>query len=648
MSKFVIECPKCGNYTEASTGGFLGIGKTRRINCVCGYEINVSAEKMRSKVCPHCGNNVIYDLSKGEDAVCPVCHEPINTRESLSNIVEFSCPSCSCRLSADKNADTYTCPLCDTVIDVQKQIAVEASKSQGLASLIKYEGGNDVLVWKHPITDFNAGTQLVVHESQEALFFCDGKALDLFGAGRYTLATANLPLLQELYKLPTNADTVFHSEVYFINLATQMGIKWGTDSKVRLFDPGSGLYIEIGACGNFNLRVNNSRKLLLKIVGTTGKLTGADIAGAGATPSMGGDSFTIAEYTSKFKAMIMNRVKSNLARAIKENNINILEIDEHIDLLSEKLRDIINESLDEYGLVMPEFYITNVMTPDDDPNYRRLKQQFAERTLNVREEGIRKDIAIAEQERRIIEEKNKAELNMIRAQNEAQMKILGAQGDAEAPRLKGQAEADAYKAQAFAEAEEMRAKGYSYQQETARQVGLQAMQNGITGGGSGGGIGDIAGLGVTLGAMGGVIGMTKEALNPVMQGASEIGAGIGGAVAATAAPDKWDCPSCGAKGITSKFCPDCGAIKPAPAVTWDCPACGCKGITSKFCPDCGAKKPEPPAAWDCPSCGCKGITSKFCPECGARKPEAPAIWDCPCGAKNITSKFCPECGKPKA
>lgn len=56
MSKFVIECPKFGNYTEASTGGFLGIGKTRKINCVCGYEINVSAEKMRSKVCPHCGN----------------------------------------------------------------------------------------------------------------------------------------------------------------------------------------------------------------------------------------------------------------------------------------------------------------------------------------------------------------------------------------------------------------------------------------------------------------------------------------------------------------------------------------------------------------------------------------------------------------
>lgn len=652
MSKFVIECPNCGNYTEASTGGFLGFGKTRKINCTCGYTINVATDKMTSKTCPHCGNNVIYDQSKGESAICPVCHEHINTRESMAALVEFSCPSCSCRLSADKNAARYTCPLCDTEISVQRQLAKEEAKGQGLASVIKYEGGNDTLVWKHPIEDFNLGSQLIVHESQEAIFFKDGKALDLFGAGRYTLATQNLPALESLYRLPTNTDEVFHSEVYFINLTTQMGIKWGTDSKVRLFDPGSGLYIEIGACGNFNLRVTDSRKLLLKVVGTTGKLTNSDIAYDSVSVQGGGGVLTITEYTAKFKSMIMNKVKSNLARIIKENNINILEIDEQLDVLSEKLRLAINETLDEYGLTMPEFYITSVMTPDDDPNFRRLKQQFAERTLNVREEGIRKDIAIAEQERRIIEERNKAELNMIRAQNEAQMKILGAQGEAEATRLRGQAEADAYKAQAIAEAEEMRAKGYTYQQETARQVGLQAMQNGITGNGTaGGGLGDIAGLGVTLGAMGGVINMTKDALNPVMQGAAEIGTGIGGAVAATAAAgnDSWNC-SCGAMGITSKCCPECGSKRPEPvkADTWTCPACGASGITSKFCPECGAKKPEPPAAWDCPACGFKGITSKFCPDCGAKKPEAPATWDCPdCGEKGIVSKFCPNCGRKK-
>ena len=478
---------------------------------------------------------------------------------------------------------------------------------------------------------FNLGSQLIVHESQEAIFFKDGQALDLFGAGRYTLATQNLPLLEELYKLPTNADTIFHSEVYFINMTTQMGIKWGTDSKVRLFDPASGLHIEIGACGNFNLRVINSRKLLLKVVGTMSSLSQADLAYDSIAYEADGNSFRVKEYTAKFKSLIMTKVKSNLARAIKENNINILEIDSYLDILSDNMRDIVNETLDEYGLTMPEFHITTIMTPDDDPDFKRLKKQFADKTLKVREEEIRKAEAEAAQKRKILE-----------AQTEAQLKMVSAQGEAEALKIKAQAEAEAYKAQAYAEAEEMRAKGYTYQQETARQVGLEAMQNGITGSSFGGSLGDVAGLGVTLGAMGGVLNMTRDALSPIMDSSASIGSGIANAVQ-TPASNIWDC-SCGAKNITSKFCPECGGKKTEPIKTdtWEC-ACGAKNITSKFCPECGAKKPEPPKPWNC-VCGASGITSKFCPECGKTKP---TTWDCSCGKTGITSKFCPECGHPK-
>lgn len=590
MSKFVIECPSCGRYAEASTGFFA----KKRIDCACGYVINVKTDKLSSKVCPHCGNTVVFDQSKGEDAKCPVCHEKINTRESMAALSEFTCPSCSCKLSADKNAHTYTCPLCDTVINVQERIAKEDIKNQGLASVVKYEGSNDTFVWKHPIEDFNLGSQLIVHESQEAIFFRDGKALDLFGAGRYTLATQNIPLLENLYKLPTNTTEVFHSEVYFVNLTTQMGIKWGTDSKVRLFDPASGLHIEIGACGNFSLRVCDSRKLLVKLVGTASEFKQNEVMG---------DPYSITSVVGKFKALVMNKVKANIARIIKENNINILEIDEYIDVVSEKLRVAINEVLGEYGLVMPEFFVTSVMTPDDDPNFRRLKQQFADKTLRVREEEIRKAEAEAAQGRKILE-----------AQTEAQLKMVGAQGEAEALKIKAQAEAEAYKAQAFAEAEEMRAKGYTYQQETARMVGMEAMQNGITGNGSGGAgsaLGDIAGLGVTLGAMGGVIGMTKDALNPIMRTSAD----IGGSVVASVG-DTWDCV-CGKTAISSKFCPECGTPKPVPVTGWNC-GCGQTNIMSKFCPECGAKKPEAPTTWDC-ACGCKGITSKFCPECGNKR-----------------------------
>ncbi len=642
MSKFVIECPNCGNYAEAKTGIFgTTVFGTKKIHCTCGYTIDIKTDKVTSRECPHCGNTVIFDQSKGEDAVCPVCHEKINTRESMTNLSEFSCPSCFCKLTSDKNAKSYTCPLCDTVIDVQAQIKKEAVKNQGLASVIKYEGGNDVFVWKHPIEDFNLGSQLIVHESQEAIFFKDGQALDLFGSGRYTLATQNLPLLEELYKFPTNVDTPFHSEVYFINMTTQMGIKWGTDSKVRLFDPASGLHIEIGACGNFNIRVTNSRKLLLKIVGTTHELTQGSLSGNG---------YKSSEMVGKFKSLIMNKVKSNLAKTIKELNINILEIDEYLDILSDNIKKLINETLDDYGLIMPEFFITTILTPDDDPNFRRLKQQFADKTLKVREEEVRKAELEAAQGRKILEAQTEAQLKMVGAQGDAEALKIKAQAEAEAYKAKAQAEADMYRAQVLAEADEMKAKGYTYQQETARQVGLEAMQNGITGNGGGlsgsigGGLGDMASLGVTLGAMGGVINMTKDALSPIMSSSAQIGADFGNVINSN---DNWDC-SCGEKNIASRFCPSCGNKKPEPNLieAWKCTGCGTDNITSQFCPNCGAKKHEPPAAWNC-TCGAKNITSRFCPECGANEPEQPAAWNCTCGAKNIMSKFCPECGKPK-
>ncbi len=429
-------------------------------------------------------------------------------------------------------------------------------------SVIKYEGSNDVLAHKHEKEDFTIGSQLIVHETQEALFFRDGKVFDQFTAGRHTLVTNNIPKVRDYMKLGTGGVNVFHCEVYFINMVTQMGIRWGTDSKVRLFDPASGLHVEIGASGNFNMRVTDSSKLVLKLVGTTEGLLQSDVTGEGKS-----------DGTGMFSALSINKVKANLARIINEQNLNILEIDAYLDVLSSQLMVDINATLEEYGLTMPEFYVTSIVTPDDDPNFVRLKQQFADKTLKVREEEVRKAEAEAAQQRKIVE-----------AQTEAQLKAVNAQGDAEAIRIKAQAEAEAYKMKAEAEAAEMQMKGYTYRDETARQVGLEAMQNGITGGGSGGGasggIGDVASLGVTLGAMGGVINMTRDAMAPIMGESQKVGEGFGNVVAgntqapagtpapaapaAPAAPVEgaWNCPSCGKTGITSRFCPDCGLARP--------------------------------------------------------------------------------------
>lgn len=402
-------------------------------------------------------------------------------------------------------------------------------KREGLVSVIKFEEHNEVLVWKHPVEDFRLGTQLIVHESQEAVFFKDGRALDVFGAGRYTLETQRLPLLDQFFRLPSDTEKTFHSEVYYINMATQMGVKWGTDSKIRLIDPLSGLPIEIGACGEFNIRVCNSRKLLLKVVGTTAGFQQENLLGEEGEKGY-------------FRSLIMTQVKSSLARIIKEENISILEIDAELLRLSDILKARINDMLEEYGLTMPDFFINRVITPDEDPNYRRLKEQYAQQYLLVRQEEIRRREAEAAAERKTVE-----------AQTAARLKIIEAQGSAEILKIQKNAEAEGYKMQAAAEAAEMQMKGYTYQQETSRLVGMEAMKNGIGNGtGAPSMLGDLTGLGIGLGAMGGVMNMTKDALSPLMEQGAQMGQMMDGMINAP-----WNC-TCGQVGNTGNFCGNCG------------------------------------------------------------------------------------------
>ena len=343
MSKFIIECPVCHRYAEAK-GGFFA---TRRIDCVCGNVINVKTDKIASRVCPSCGNTVVYDQSRGRNAVCPVCAKPLVTDDTYNNLLRFRCATCGCLMQAKRNAVSVTCPVCDTVNDVRVQAGLYQDRVSGVPSVIRFEGDNTIFVWKHPNTDFVTGTQLIVHESQEAVFFRSGEALDSFGPGRYTLETGVMPKMNRVYPLPVNGQP-FHAEVYFVNLTTQMGIKWGTSSKVGLFDPATGIHVELGASGSFNLRVVDARRLLIRLVGTTDSLSRDQI--------FGGDM-------SWFRTMVMARVKGNLARVIRENSISVLELDERVEQIGQALRAAINPDLNEYGLDMPEFYVGSIITP---------------------------------------------------------------------------------------------------------------------------------------------------------------------------------------------------------------------------------------------------------------------------------------------
>lgn len=327
-----------------------------------------------------------------------------------------------------------------------------------IAEIIKYEGDNSTFIWKHPCEDFNSLTQLIVHESQEAIFFMNGQALDLFGPGRYTLETENIPKIGKVLNRTTGDKTPFHCEVYFINKAEQMAIKWGTDSKVQYVDPTYGFPISIGTSGEMSLRAEDSRKLLVKLVGTENYLGQQQLIGF-------------------FRAFLMTRVKTYIAQVIKANAINIFEIDENLTAFSENIHKLLIPDFADYGIALERFFVTNIVKPDGDRQYEKFKELHFRQYADIAEATLRQ------------------KTDLIYAQTEAQKVVIDSQ------------------AQATKRAQE----GYTYAQERGFDVAEKVAQNEAVGQftNMGVGLGTMAGVG---GAVGGVVG---NAVGGALQAASE-------------------------------------------------------------------------------------------------------------------------------
>lgn len=451
-----------------------------------------------------------------------------------------------------------------------------------LVDVIQYEGDNSTFIWKHECEDFNTLSQLIVHESQEAVFFLNGQALDLFGPGRYTLTTQNLPIIGKALNLATGGETPFHCEVYFINKTVQMGIKWGTDSRVRFMEPSLGVPLEIGASGELNLAVSDSRKLLVKLVGTMNGIAWGE-RGGGFTKSL----------EASFRPLISTAVKTHLAASIKAESINILEIDENLEKLSASLREAILPGFEEYGLTVPQFYVSTVILPEEDRNFQQLRSLYAT-TLQTKSAEAVAAITAA---KRQIEMEEQTTLTEI-AKREAERKLIDAQVEAQAKKLAG-----------FAEAEVMQAQGYNQKDVLQAEV-QKAYAEGIgnMGGSGGGGLtGDIVGLGVGIAAAGNISAQMGDLFKGMGNTAPE---------AAPAAPAEIACPNCGNKvPVGSKFCLECGSkIEILADDELLCPACGKKVKKGKFCLECGASLIN-----TCPKCGAEvPLNGKFCLECGEK------------------------------
>ncbi|WP_199038737.1 SPFH domain-containing protein [Glycomyces salinus] len=205
------------------------------------------------------------------------------------------------------------------------------------------DDSRDTIVWRFPRHDneIKMGAQLVVRESQSAVFVNEGQLADVFGPGTYTLETRNMPILSTLKGWKYGFDSPFKAEVYFVNTRQFTDFKWGTKNPVMVRDPEFGP-VRIRAFGMYSVRVIDPAKLLRESAGTDQQFR-----------------------TDEIDTWLREKVVAAFAPAIASAGIPVLDMAVHQEQIGERLRSAVAGQLSELGLDVPSFTLTNISMPKE-------------------------------------------------------------------------------------------------------------------------------------------------------------------------------------------------------------------------------------------------------------------------------------------
>lgn len=205
----------------------------------------------------------------------------------------------------------------------------------------------DEIVHRFPETgpaDLRMGSQVIVRESQRAVFFRDGQALDVFGPGRHTITTANIPLLIDLIGKVFNDRTPFTAEVYFVSMREFVDKKWGTPQPIIVRNPGMGLGVALlQGFGTYSFQVKDAQQFVTQVVGAQG-------------------IYRTVEIENRMRAMLLSKLQDLLGETAARNSV-----PELIGLTEELGSGVRAKAQDDFaavGLLLKSFYISNLKPSD--------------------------------------------------------------------------------------------------------------------------------------------------------------------------------------------------------------------------------------------------------------------------------------------
>ena len=188
--------------------------------------------------------------------------------------------------------------------------------------------------------DFHIGSQVIVRESQAAVFFRDGQALDVFRAGRHTITTANIPLLINLIGRAFNEKTPFPAEVYFVSLKEFANEKWGTPQPIIVRNPGMGLGVALlQGFGTYSFQVKDPQQFVTQIVGTTG-------------------TYRTTEIEERLRTILLSKLQDVLGETTAASSV--VELIGLTEEVGAAVRAKAQDDFDAIGMALKTFYIGNL------------------------------------------------------------------------------------------------------------------------------------------------------------------------------------------------------------------------------------------------------------------------------------------------
>lgn len=205
------------------------------------------------------------------------------------------------------------------------------------------QGANELVVRVPEVGsgDFRLGSQVIVRESQNAIFYRDGKSLDMFGPGRHTITTANLPLISSVMSFFTGGNNVFTAEVYFVNMREFTDLKWGTPQPISLRDSELG-FARVRGFGQYTIQIAEPKRFVDQIVGTQGLYR-----------------------TSQIEDYLRNTIISNITDVLGENMTSIFDLPRLVDELGAAVRAKATPAFAAMGIALKQLMVVSI-TPTDE------------------------------------------------------------------------------------------------------------------------------------------------------------------------------------------------------------------------------------------------------------------------------------------